>query len=199
MNSLQISQNLKTTNKKIFTLNDLKKILNTKSDNTAYKRIPSLINNNLIYRISKGIYGLKDNAPNEFEIASFLYKPSYISLESALNFYGVLTQVSFVKTSLTTKRSKLAKEEYQYYQIDPKYFWGFEKIQNFLIASREKALIDQIYFASKKITSIKNINEYDLSQVSKQGFIQLSKKISFKPFQKLLKNILNNKELNFSK
>ena len=38
--------------------------------------------------------------------ANYLYQPSYISLDSALSFYGVITGFSYKITSVSTKKTR---------------------------------------------------------------------------------------------
>ena len=52
----------------------------------------------------------------------------------------------------------------------------FTKKDGMLIALPEKALFDQIYFASKGIRLI-NFNEYDLKNINKRRFFEICKQL----------------------
>ena len=51
------------------------------------------------------------SSTNDFLLANFLYQPSYISLESALSFFGIVTGFAYQITSLTTKKTNTLKTE----------------------------------------------------------------------------------------
>lgn len=103
-------------------------------------------------------------------VANHLYGPSYISLESALAYYGLIPERVFTMRSVTAKLHKqydtpLGHFEYikmpaQYYPIGVRQ----EIIDNsyaFLIASPEKALCDKIVTTSNlRLQSVKAMREY---------------------------------------
>ncbi|GAH85528.1 unnamed protein product, partial [marine sediment metagenome] len=75
----------------LFSINDAKKIFNIEKDNTLYKLLQRLEKKDIIKRIENGKYLFSFIEVSDFEIANFLTSPSYISLESALSFYGILS------------------------------------------------------------------------------------------------------------
>ncbi len=175
-----------------FTVNDARKIFETSKDNTLYKLLQRLEKSEIIKRVSKGKYHFVFKDKNEFELANFLVNPSYISLESALNFYGILPQFPYTITSITTLKTRriiVQEKEYLFSHIDLNYYWGFVKRDKFLIATPEKALLDALYFMSKKICSL-HLDELDLKRINKRRFLSLSKQINFLPLQNLIKRIL---------
>lgn len=189
MELVQIIKILENSKQKIFYTRDLKKLLNIKKENTLYKTAQKLLRKKILNRLTKGVYFFTSNPPNEFEIANSLYFPSYISLESALNFYGILIQAPYQIISVTPKRPKeikVNKREYIYLHLSPKYFWGYQRIDNFTIAQSEKAVIDEIYFASKG-REIVDFKECNLEFLNKSKLKSLAKKIKWIPFQKLFK------------
>ena len=84
--------------------------------------------------------------------ANHLYGPSYVSLQWALRYYGLIPEQVFMMTSVTTKRSRSFKTPvgtFSYMQVPPGYFpigiVGMEENGvHFLMASPEKALCDAI-------------------------------------------------------
>lgn len=82
---------------------------------------------NVLVSIEKNKYLVKGKNVSTFEIANFLYQPSYISLETALNFWGILSQFPYEITSVTLKKSVVKKFDdkvYTYSKISSKYY-GF--------------------------------------------------------------------------
>lgn len=157
--------------------------------------VDSLVKYGILEKAEKGKYLIRDNLGNDFLVANLLYKPSYVSLETALNLYGVLSQFPMEISSITTKRKRskqIAGKLYVYYHIDPKFFWGFEKKEDALIALPEKALLDNIYLASKGIKEV-TIEDLDLSLVKKELFVQFADKFpKTKIFENLIKKVLKN-------
>lgn len=191
MNTLQILRILEDTDKNIFTTQDLRKTLGIRNANTLYKTVERLIKKNILVRIKKGIYLASTKVANEFEIANALQKPSYISLESALNFYGILIQTPYQIISVTPGRPNeiiFDGKEFFFYHISSKYFWGYRKMDNFLVAEPEKAIIDEVYFKSKG-KQIVDFEECDLSSINGKRLKEYAREVNWPPFQKLFKEI----------
>jgi hypothetical protein len=96
----------------------------------------------------------KKNVSSLF-IANYLLSPSYISLEYALYYYGLIPERVTVLTSITTKKTMsydnfLARFEYRSVKKD--LFFGFKKAQDeefsVSISLPEKAILDLIYLNS---------------------------------------------------
>jgi predicted transcriptional regulator of viral defense system len=175
----------------LFGINDAKKVFAISKDNTVYKLLQRLEKKNIIKRIENGKYLFSFTEVSDFEIANFLFSPSYISLESALSFYGILSQFPYTITSVTSKKSKRVvyeDKEYEFVHIESKYFYGFLKKDRFLIASPEKALIDMLYFMAKKLRSIP-MKELDLSKINKKYLLNMAKKYDYIPLKKLVDRI----------
>ena len=86
-------------------------------------------------------------------VANRIYMPSYISLHSALCFYGMIPEEVVQLTSVTTL--KTAKFEnafgtFHYQNVKNSLYFGFEVLtmrdgHTFLLATPEKALLDLLY------------------------------------------------------
>ncbi|MBI2464643.1 hypothetical protein HYV64_00740 [Candidatus Shapirobacteria bacterium] len=153
----------------------LRSLLGIKNERTYYRIVKDFIKNNVLISIEKNKYSITGKSINTFEIANFLYQPSYVSLETALNHWGVLSQFPFEITNITSKKSvkkNIDGKIYSYNHIAPKYFGMFTKKNNILIALPEKALFDQLYLASKGLKSI-NFDEYDFKKISKNIFFDI--------------------------
>lgn len=182
---------LQKSGRNIFSLIDLKKLLRIESDNTAYIQANRLTKEGFLDRIAKGVYCLKDRKPADFEIANFLYKPSHVSLESALAYYGILLQVPQVITSVTLKRAKKIRavnKEFVYFHLNQRYYSDYTREQHFIIATPEKALIDTIFFASYGRTVI-NPEEWVLDKIDKKRFKKLSGRIKSKIFHNFFNSL----------
>jgi len=142
----------------IFSVSEFSKIFNIKPT-TARSFLSRNYNKkgSHFLKLKRGIYAFSVNPPIEFEIANKIYQPSYISFEAALSYYNIIPETVYVITSATTKRSKefpIKNSIFKYYKIKKRLFFGYQpkKIRNktILIAEKEKALLDYIYFLSLK-------------------------------------------------
>jgi predicted transcriptional regulator of viral defense system len=114
------------------------------------------INKGLIIRLRKGYYTFpefKGKADYPFYFANRIYRPSYISLHSALSFYGMIPEAVVQITSVTSlKTAAFSNEfgEYSYQTVKQELMFGYdlkpmEGGHTFLLARPEKALIDLLY------------------------------------------------------
>ncbi|GGH15143.1 hypothetical protein FAZ19_06895 [Sphingobacterium alkalisoli] len=130
-----------------------------------YKRpndkIGELVKEGLLTTIKKGLYvpgpKSKTKKPEAFLIANHLWGPSYVSLETALSYHGLIPERVYEISSVTVKASKTVNTKvgrFTYRQASlPYYFFGLESIkltprQVVLMASPEKALCDKIVMTS---------------------------------------------------
>lgn len=191
MRLVEIIKILKETKVKILSLSDLKKLLDIENDNTAYKIAEKLISEKFLLRIKKGTYISTFNSPEDFELANALYVPSYISFESALSYYGILSQFPYSTTSVSPKKTKkitVEGKEYSYTQISRKLYWGFRREGQIIIASPEKALLDMLYITAKGRRKVE-LDELDYSFINKKDFYKMCQKVKYQPFLNKLKEI----------
>lgn len=191
MKKLKALQTLQASGKKVFTSADLQKILQTKSDTYSYVVAGKLVKEGVLERVSKGYYILTSNRPSDFEIANALYRPSYVSLASALNYYGILVQSPQQITSVTTKRVATIQnggKTFSFVQTSPKYFTDYQVVDNFLIATPEKALVDMMFTVALGRASL-SIEELNLQSIDKNKVNELASKIKNKAFKNYYKTI----------
>lgn len=128
---------------------------------SASHKIANLEKKGELIRLKRGVYVVSPSITNkilsEELIANHLYGPSYVSMESALKYYGLIPEAVYTFKSITIKRSRdfinsIAK--FQYIKCNPDYYSiGINQINadgySFLMASPEKALCDLILFTPK--------------------------------------------------
>jgi predicted transcriptional regulator of viral defense system len=189
MNDIKFIQTLKSFNKPYFTLFDLEKILKVKKD-SLYVTLNRLVKSGVLIRLKRGIYQPEFQEPELEKTANELYYPSYLSFESALSRYGILSQIPATLTFATAKKSKklyLMDREIEYRQLKKDYFFGYMLDNGIYIAEPEKALLDQLYMISRGKTS-NDMSEWSLVNLKKNKFIQYSKKFP-KSVQKKAKKL----------
>src|SRR3989344_5259707 len=183
---------LNEKNLTLFSLADFERLFRLKKRNTLYKKILRLEKKGIIQKLIKGKYRFLLNSTNDFNLANFIYQPSYVSLESALSFYGIVAGFPHRITSLTVKKSRMFiidNKEYLYSKISSKLFWGYEKKENFLIAEKEKALIDYLYFCQKGLRSLDR-EDLDLSEIDKSIAISYGRKFKNNKLLALSKSLI---------
>ncbi len=196
MSSLDNLNKLYKNNISLLTTLDIENLLQIKSSRTLEDLIKRLIQENILTSVEKGKYYVTSKQPSNFEIANFLYSPSYISFETALNYYGLLSQFPLEITSATLGKKtekEINNQLYTYSKIDKKLFTGYYKESNYLIATKEKALFDEIYLISKSIKSESILQNLDLSnfEIDKfEEFLNLLPKKSLKAFQNIMEKYL---------
>jgi len=176
---------LKAKDYPVFKYIDLLKWFPNDNEQTIKQNLKSWVKKESLERIIKGIYKLKETEiKEEFLLASYLNQSSYISLESALSFYGMIPEYSYSITSVTTKKTKKFTTNYgvfSYRKIKSDLFFGFKLITGdhylYQIATPEKALFDFIYL---------NQREINTSDYFKEMRLFLSKDISWKKLARLL-------------
>jgi len=146
------------------------------------------VKNGKVVRLHKGLYALAEpyrKTPLEpFVIANELKSPSYISLQSALAYHGMIPEYVPQVTSITTARPCTIHTPvgtFVFRHINKKYFHGFTQNalparQRFFIASPEKALLDLIYLTPQSDNAaylqqlrLQNLNNIDLKTLAKMA------------------------------
>ncbi len=93
------------------------------------------------------------NEVDTFVLATKLYQPSYISMESTLSYFGIIPEVVFTTTSITTRKTNFFTNKifgnFSYQKIKKGAFGGFETHQtkniSYNLAVPEKSLVDFFY------------------------------------------------------
>ena len=109
-----------------------------------------------IYQLRRGLYAIappyQRRQPHPFLVANQLQRASYVSLQSALSFYGLIPDVVAVTTSVTAGRPKRMHTPlgpFEFRHITTALLFGYHMTalgeQNALVATPEKALLDLIY------------------------------------------------------
>jgi predicted transcriptional regulator of viral defense system len=132
--------------------------------NQVYATYPEFNRNNLghwvkkgyLIRLRQGYYTFpeyKESTEFALYFANIMYKPSYISLHTALSFYGIVPESVPIVTSVTTLKTITFSNdfgEYSYKNIRPELMFGYdlremENGRRIMFATPEKAIIDLLY------------------------------------------------------
>lgn len=114
-----------------------------------------------ILQLRRGVYLLSSPyrrvEPHPFLIANHLRKASYVSLQSALAYHGMIPEHVPVVTSVTTARPERLRTPlgiYTFNHVQPPYFFAYSQVevsrrQSAFVATPEKALLDLVYLTPK--------------------------------------------------
>lgn len=135
-------------------------------------KLTRLLKSEALIHVKKGLYLLGQkfkHSPYCLELlANLIYGPSYVSLERALQIYGLIPEHVENVTSVTAKASKKFKTPVGYFlyaHCHPNnYSVGvtsrtFSEYENPLIATPEKALTDILTIRKGKVTSMHQIEQ----------------------------------------
>ncbi len=156
-----------------------------------------MVKNEELIRLKNGVYLISEKikrgnltlVPFE-QLANFLYGPSYVSMEWALSFYGMIPERVHTVTSMTLGRNKeyhTMVGDFSYLTLPEKcYSVGVTQketpdfLGGFLIASPEKALADLVF---------KTCRNLDKEQLKKE--LLESKRIDPQSFRELDRGLLD--------
>ena len=158
-----------------------------------YKRpndkVHALLREGMLASIKKGLYiaGPAANAvkPEPFLMANHILGPSYVSLDTALSYYGLIPERVYEIASMTTKatrkyNSPMGLFSYTHLQL-PYYSFGIRQIklsdeQWALVACPEKALFDKVVtttgvvFRSSQTVKSYLLDDLRMDEDSLKGF-----------------------------
>ena len=157
--------------------------------------------------LRRGVYLLNRNdrkmEVDNNVVANILYEPSYLSLEYALNFYGIIPEAVADLTSVTTRKTMRFSNElgnFIYQKIKPRAFRGFKKVgegkNSFFIAEAEKAVADFLYLnLSKFTTDPKDILEksyrfQNIDELNPDRLLELGKLFKTKKLMRIIKELI---------
>ena len=136
---------------KVVDINSLRKF--TSKNDYVYLLISNMIKKGEIKRITKGYYTIYE----DYTLAVFCFKPSYLGLESALSIHNLWEQetnpVIITTNNIRQGTRKVFGNNILLRRITPKYFFGVEYVKEgelyIPVSDIEKTFIDMVYFRKK--------------------------------------------------
>lgn len=160
------------------------------------KQLSRWVSTGRIHQLRRGIYILADpyrkNNPHPFSIANLMVRGSYVSLQTALSYHGMIPEFSTVVTSVTTRRPgtwNTASGRFEYRHIKTELFHTYRlsdlgSDQRAMIATPEKALFDLLYLVPQSDTMsylhelrLHFIEQFHLDQFLTQAEVSKNKKM----------------------
>jgi predicted transcriptional regulator of viral defense system len=170
----------------IASFNDLRKVFSDSRDSELRQKIARLARRGWLVRIKKGLYvvvsditSLSSSNISLLRIAQALNRNSYISLSSALYYYGLIDQLLHTITAITTSKTKHYQFQgftFTFSKLQEDFYFGFsqKRVEGKLvkIADLEKVVLDYLYFKKDAYslntlweTLTQNIDEFDLGKL----------------------------------
>lgn len=134
------------------------------------RQITEWVAKGYILALKRGIYTLAEAKCSNYFLANQIYTPSYISLESALSYYGLIPEAVYATTSVTTKKTAHFENYYgrfSYHHCKISLYGDYIEIKDEFgytvkMASKERAIIDFLYFKTPKLAQT-HTDIFDLS------------------------------------
>jgi hypothetical protein len=143
-----------------------------------------------LVRLKNGLYAFR----REMEkvrgegVAFLLCQPSYLSLESALAWYGFIPEIVYAYTSVTARITRTFENDFGrfiYRHVKSDLFWGYTEIKTehgpYLLAEPEKALLDYFYL---NLARINRSDDFDSLRLNEEA---MGKTLDRDKFMKYLK------------
>lgn len=148
MEETGLSKILRTKNT-VFTFKDISLLWRETDANLAKRRISYYVKTGKLYPIRRGIYA-KDKNYDQFELATKIYTPSYISFETVLAKAGIIFQYyeQIFIASYLSREITIDDKKYTYKKIKDSILTnnlGIEIKDNYSLATLERAFLDAIY------------------------------------------------------
>ena len=120
-------------------------------------------------------------------VAAVLHRPSYLSLEKALEFHNLIPEQVTAYTSVTSNRPAIYKTgvgDFKYTHIQKSFFWGYRAAtlngQTAFVALPEKALLDFFYLRHGPVTDayIDELRLQNLEDLDEKLLASFAKKMN---------------------
>ncbi len=133
----------------IFSTKDAALLWNENDNSVVTDRLKKYVKSGKLFRAYRGLYA-KDQKFDQFELATRIYTPSYISFETVLTregvnfqYYGNIFVASYVNREISVGEQKITFVRMKDYVLSNT--TGIEHKDGYAIATRERAFLDRVY------------------------------------------------------
>jgi len=161
------------------------------------------VKENLLVKLRNSWYSFPEyqKTPDlQYFVSNRIYSPSYISLHSALAFYGIIPEAIVYTTAVSTlKKADFLNlfGSFSYQQILPELMFGYEQKpflnkQSLIFATPEKAILDLLYLypiynKEQEIRELRFDEEFMLEDLNVSRLNEFTEKFQ----SKVLRNRIN--------
>ncbi|MDR1895780.1 MAG: hypothetical protein LBR10_03210 [Prevotellaceae bacterium] len=159
-----------------------------------------------LVRLRQGYYAFpeyKGKPDYSLYFANRIYKPSYISLHTALSFYGMIPEVVVQITGVTSLKTTSFTNDfgaYSYHTVKEHLMFGYDlkpmaDNRTIQFATPEKALLDLLYLypfydSEQEMEELRLDEDYLQEDLNKELLLQLAGKFQSKALDQRLKLLL---------
>lgn len=158
-----------------------------------------------VYQLRRGLYALappyQQVKPHPFLVANHLVRPSYVSLQSTLAYYGMIPEYVPVTTSVTADRPRefdtpLGKYSFRHIKKERFFAYQVEAVgggQEVFLAQPEKALIDQVYLRAggDAIAYLTSLRLQNLDQINPDSLRDIARRSKSPKLERAAENIIS--------
>ena len=142
-----------------------------------------------IVPLRRGLYSLappyRKTDPHPFLVANAMKSASYVSLQSALAFYGLIPEYTPVVTSVTTGRPEHIETglgAFSFSHVKKSWFTGYRRVevapgQPVFLATPEKSLLDLVYLTPQadRMEYLRELRLQNLEQLDIQALMDIAR------------------------
>jgi predicted transcriptional regulator of viral defense system len=157
-----------------------------------------------LFQLRRGVYALapphRKTLPSPFLTANYLRRGSYVSLQSALAYHGLIPEFVPEVTSVTTGRPEKLNTplgRFSFRHIRNSMFYGCEKIkvagnQEAFVATPEKSLLDLVYLTpdSDNRAYLEELRLQNLESLVPDRLVEMAKRSGSPKLVRAAKHIL---------
>jgi predicted transcriptional regulator of viral defense system len=164
---VDVHNKLLKMNVAVFQTSDAAACLNIESAH-ASKLLARLSSAGHLVHLSRGLWAFK-NRVEPLALPEYLTDPfpSYVSLQSALYYHDMISQIPAITYAVSISRTKIYDTPLgvvSIHHVHPSFFFGFESIGKGIakMATPEKALIDFLYLSPAKSNLFRALPEIEI-------------------------------------
>jgi len=163
--ALEAYADLRRFGKPVVTTDDAAVRLRT-TLSAASRILSRLESSGLVKRVRRGLWSLSPDI-DPLAVSEYLTAPlpAYVSLQSALYFHGMISQIPqvvFVVSLARTRRVTTSIGTYSIHRLAPEFFGGYGTDHEVNMATPEKALLDVFYLAAARSRLFARLPELEL-------------------------------------
>jgi predicted transcriptional regulator of viral defense system len=166
--------------RKIYHSNDLAILWEITNKNTLYTTIKRYIKKGVLIPVFKGLYTTIPTTQLDPLVlgTAIIHRYTYLSTESVLATHGVISQITYNYTFISSLSKKVTIEDrtFLFRRLNPKFLnnpLGIEKRGDVYVATLERAVSDMLYFNPKYTFDVKKqIDWKKVKQIQKEvGYV----------------------------
>lgn len=179
------------------------------SGRVTLRQLNDWVKKGYVIQLKRGMYTLCDDdrsvGLSRYVLANELYSPSYVSLESALSYYGIIPEAVQSITSMTSKKTQSFQNEYgqfYYHHIKPNAYGDYMIIKDEFqysckIATLERAIIDYLYIKTAGMRYLEqdvfelSFRWQNLEKVNKRKLREIAKKMEQKKLMRSIEMLID--------